>query len=363
MSHPHLLFCPYLPMEEPVAFADWELGPRDCFQDRWADLLFKKHAIAFLHRFVGTDNKPIDNPAILCRNGRQLDGQAVSPEEVVALQLALVFAFVDGNPRSCPETREHGWVMRTADNADLHVWPIDLEKGRVIKSTGSLVETRTVAFGTSNRGLVLSPPVDLHMPSFRYRPDPLILTGIYETVLGSLRSPGKNRGADSLRVAVDWFAKAWRNTATLEYAERLVYLKIAFEAITGTSRSWESARWLRDLFKELPETTDEDSKILVWSPKEVPVHTRCWRDKSGRDQSTLITDLEHWFMEFSGVRNTIVHEGSVPELTYSGPSAAYGGPFFATAEFLLRAVVKVQLSKLGYDDAWRHPVVRLLMGS
>ena len=350
-------------MEEPVTFADWELGPLDCLQERWASSQFEDHAIAFLQRFVGPDNKPIENPAILCRKGRQLDGEAATPEEEVALQLALVFAFVDGNPRSCPETREHGWVMRTADNADLHVWPIDLERGRVIKSTGYLVETRTVAFGTSNRRLVLSPPVDLHMPSFRYRPDPLILTGIYETALGSLRSPGESPSADSLRVAVDWFAKAWRNTATLEHAERLVYLKIAFEAFTGTSINWKSARWLRDLFEKLPGTTGEDSKVLVWSPEEEPVHPRHWKDRCGRAQSTLITDLERWFMEFGGVRNTIVHEGRVPELAYSGPSAAYAGPFFATAEFLLRAVIKVQLSKLGYKDAWRCQIVRFFMDS
>ena len=363
MSHPVLLFCPYLRIDEPVTFADWELGPLECFEERWADPLFKDHAIDFLHRFVGPDNKPIDNPAILCRKGRQLDGEAVSPEEVVALQLSLVFAVVDGNPRSCPETRERGWGMRTADNADLYVWPIDLEHGRVIKTTGYLVETSTVAFGAGSRGLVLSPPVDLYMPPHACSPDPLILSGIYETVLRSLRSPGASRGADSLRVAVDWFSRAWRNTATVEHAERLVYLKIAFEAVTGTSSRWKSARWLRDLFEELPDTRAEDAEVLVWSPEEKPVHPRHRKDKCGRDQSTLITDLEHWFMEFGSIRNTIVHEGSVPELTYSRPNAAYAGPFFTTAEFLLRAVIKVQLSKFGYEDAWRPQIVRFFMDS
>ena len=360
VSHPHLLFCPYLCMREPVTFAGWELGPLDSFQDRWADPRFKDQAIAFLRKFVGTNNEPIENPALLCREGRQLDGEAPSPEEVGALQLSLVFAFVDGNPRSRPGNHEHGWAMMTADNADLHLWPIDLEQGRVIKSTGYLVATHTVAFGASDRELALSPPVDLHVPSFVHSPDCLVLTGIYETVLGSLRSPGAKRAADALRVAVDWFAKAWRNTATVEYAERLVYLKIAFEALTGTSNNWKNSRWLRDMFEELPDTTGEDSEILVWSPEEEPVHVRHWKDKCGHPQSTLTTDLEHWFMEFGRARNTIIHKGTTPKLTYAGPNSAYGGPFFATAEFLLRGVIKVQLSKLGYDDAWRSPLYRLI---
>lgn len=360
MAHPYLLFCPYLPLRETEKFADWELGPLQSFEGRWADPRFKDQATAFLRQFVGTNNKPIENPALLCREGRQLDGEEPSPEELEALRLSLVFAFVDGNPRSRPENEEDGWAMVTADNADLHVWPIDLEQGRVIKRTGGLVATQTVAFETSNRKLVLSPPVDLHMPSFVRRPDPLVLTGIYEVVLGTLRSRGASPGPDALRVAVDWFAKAWRNTATVEYPERLVYLKIAFEALTGTSRNWNSARWLRRTFEALPDTTAEDSEFLVWSPEERPVHEVSWEDRCGRVQSRLITDLEHWFMEFGRARNTIIHEGTTPELTYSDSNSAYGGPFFATAEFLLRCVIKVQLSKLGYSDAWRPQFLRLL---
>ncbi len=139
-----------------------------------------------------------------------------------------------------------------------------------------------------------------------------------------------------------------------------MYLKIAFEALAGTSRNWKSARWLRETFEALPDTTDSDSEILVWSPEEEPVHQRPWKDECGHVQCTLVTDLEHWFMEFGRARNTIIHEGTTPELTYAGPNAAYGGSFFATAEFLLRGVIKVQLSKLGYGAVWRPELWRIL---
>ena len=58
-------------------------------------------------------------------------------------------------------------------------------------------------------------------------------------------------------------------------------------------------------------------------------------------------------MAFGKARNKIIHEGKLPQLTYTGSNAAYNGCFVFTAEFLLRGVIKVQLSKLGYDDAWR----------
>ena len=58
-------------------------------------------------------------------------------------------------------------------------------------------------------------------------------------------------------------------------------------------------------------------------------------------------------MEFTDARNTIIHEGKLPEFTYSGSNSTYNGPFIYTAEFLLRGVIKVLLSKRGHDDAWR----------
>ena len=48
MQLPCLAFCPYLPMNEPIEFGDWELGPLAAFEERWADLKFKKQAKASL---------------------------------------------------------------------------------------------------------------------------------------------------------------------------------------------------------------------------------------------------------------------------------------------------------------------------
>ena len=106
----------------------------------------------------------------------------------------------------------------------------------------------------SDPDLVLPTPRDLHIPTLAPSPDPLMLTGVYETVLRSLRSPGGNPTADRVRVAVEWWAKAWPNTQAVQWPERLVYLKTAFEALTGTSTNWKSARKLRKTFEALPHT-------------------------------------------------------------------------------------------------------------
>ncbi len=349
MSHPWLLFCPYLPIspDEVVAFSDWELGSLESFNDRWADSRFKDQAAAFLQKFVGPHGEPIGNPAILCKAGKPLDGQKPPDEELSALRLSLVFAYVNGNPRSQTGPQE-GWATLTADNAELHAWPIDLDHGRVTLTRGELVRVSVGGYTISDRDLVLRPPLDLHMPGFVCHPDRLVMTGTYETVLRSLRFPGEAPTADRVRVALEWFEKAWLNTSAIQWPERLVYLKTAFEALTGTHENWKSARTLRQMFEALPHTTEKDSETLVWSPDEKPVHLRTW----GKGNSTRITDLEDWFIQFGEARNAIVHRVELPSPEYCGSNPTYSGPFVFTAEYLLRGVIKVLLSKLGFENAW-----------
>ena len=127
----------------------------------------------------------------------------------------------------------------TADNTKLDLQLIDLEQGRLTLSSGQLVSVNVAGYKISDPTLVFRPPLDLHMSILTPSPDSLVLNGIYKTVLRSLRSPNTNPIADRIRIAVGWFVKAWYNATIVENAEQLVFLKIAFEALTGTSNTWE----------------------------------------------------------------------------------------------------------------------------
>ena len=375
MSNPYLLFCPYLPLpssDEFIEFGDWTLGSLRAFEDRWTNPRFKSQSEKFLSKFKKPQgDEPIRNPTLLCRKGKELDGEKPSDEELRALELSLAFGFLDANPEQGPDDQQEAWGMVTTENAELFLWPIDLEHGYVSLKTGYLVQVRTGGFTLDNPRLVLTPPLDLHTPRGAPSPDPLVLTGTYETILHSLRSPGTKPEADQVRVAIEWFAKAWHNTSTIHYLERLVFLKTAFEAITGTSKAYKSAKRLRRKFEELQDTSEHDAEILVWSPEEEPVHRHTWTDGNGQSHCAQITDLEAWFMAFSHVRNSIIHEGTIPNLMYpnsnSGKSNAlrsvYHGHLFFTAERLLRGTIKVLLSQLGYHDAWRTKLWRCVRES
>ena len=348
MPFPCLAFCPYLAMNEPIEFGDWELGELAAFEERWADPKFKKQAKAFLAKFVDGDGKPIERPSLLCRRQSLIDGTSPSTQEIEALTAAIAFAFLDNNPRRCTSLPwQQSWDVVTTDNTEPFFWPIDLDSGNVIVTTGIMVEPRN--YQMSAEHLTIRPPLDLHMPIGIRAVDAKCLEAVYQTVWQSLQTLEADAKADRLRIAIGWFAKAWRNTATVKFEDRVVFLKTAFEALSGTSKSHCTARFLRQLFEAIPHTTPLDSKRLVWSPEERAVHTLT--RKNGKPYQ--ITDLEQWFMAFSDVRNEIIHEGKSPPLEYSGPNAVYDGHFVFTAEFLLRAAIKVSLSSHGYPDLWR----------
>ncbi len=243
--------------------------------------------------------------------------------------------------------------MLTADNAEPFFWPIDLESGYVTVTTGLMVRTLGGGYQIDDAELAIRPPLDLHLPLGSQTADSMCLDAIYTTVLSSARTPGAKPAGDRIKTAIGWLAKAWRNTATVHFPERVVFLKTAFEAMTGTSKSHISAQMLRQLFEAVPDTSPADSERLVWSPAERAIHAWTFM-KGGRPHTVQVTGLEHWFMSFADARNTIIHQGVVPPLTYTNPAnAEYQGPFVFTAEFLLRAAVKVSLASFGYPDLWR----------
>ena len=335
---PYLAFCPYLAVNEPVEFGDWELGPLAVFEERWADLKFKTQAKAFLAKFIDGGEQPIEHPSLLCRRQGWIDGTRPSSQEIEALEAAIAFAFLDTNPRCTSSNRQQHVI--TADNTELFIWPIDVDAGYVTVTTGIMVRTVIGGYRIGDENLTIRPPLDLPRFIDSCTVDPMCLEAVYQTVWQSLQTPG-DVTANRIKAAIGWFVKTWRNTATVTFPDRVVFLKTAFEALSGESKSHLNARFLRKLFEAIPRTAPLDSTRLVWSPTERPVRTHTAKNGKTYPQ---ITDLEKWFMAFAEARNEIIHEGKSPSLEYSGSNAAYDGHFVFTAEFLLRAAIKVRLS-------------------
>jgi hypothetical protein len=357
MSNPLLIFCPYLELSEPIDFAGWRIGPVSAFETAWPDQRFKERSITFLKHFTDANGNAIEKPSLVGRNPGGIDGQAPQNKEIEALELALDFAFIDGNPRFKEGVNDQGWRLITTDNTELFIWPIDLETGHVTVSTGSIIRLLAGGFQIDDEDLEIRSPLELRMPGAPSA-DPDVLAAVYDVCLTSCRAPGTNPTADRMRAAIRWLAKAWKNSESIDFGDRVVFIKTGFEALTATSNSRESARRLRQLFESVPGTTAADAELLMWSPTEQPKHPHTYRGVTEH-----LTDLEDWFMALASARNTIIHDGIIPSLRYQQPGSRYEGPLFHSGQFVLRVALKVSLGSVGHTDIWRARAWRLVKAS
>lgn len=361
----YVVFLPYLPLREPTEVGDWVLHPLDLFDGAWESARFEDLSRRFIAAFRGTNNKTIPHPTLAARRDSGCDGALPSRAELDALRRAVEFASLDQNPIWSEEVSSgsmEALQALTTDNAEVHVWPIDLADGRVAQESGFVVSTLAGGFRIED-DLAITPPEELRLPFGKVTLDSEIASAVYRTVAGQLKDVGVIDAARIAR-AISWLAKSWRNTPSINWEDRIIFLKTAFEALTGTSKTYEAGAALRRRFEEaiVGDAREYDAaRHLLWSPGEAP--TRAFTDRSGK--SWDCTDLEHWFRTFGEARNGVIHgDLTTQDFSYEERDSAYNGPMFHTAERLLREATKVELTRLGHDrlflDATTRAVCRHL---
>lgn len=347
---PYLLFCPYLPLRRRVSFAHWMIGPLDEHAGAWRDAEFEQQAKAFLGKFQDADGKPIKSPTLIGNSKDGVDGAFPGDRELEALQLAIHFAALEANPPWEPEA--DGSFAVTADNTDLWAQPLD-SSGHVAIQRGSLLRVLSGGWQVADEKFVIRAPLELHMPVSSVSLDSDVLGAIYEVVLRD--DPLARRITTGIR----WLAKCWQNSASIGFDDRIVMLRTAFEALTGSSRIRIALPALEAFFQQLRDRgeTDESTEHLVWKPSETASRTFTYMEGS-KPKSEQLTDLSHWFSTFGQARHVVVHEGQMPDLLYDERGSRYNGPLFNIGERVLREAIKVALIQLGYPDLWQEALAR-----
>lgn len=352
MLKPCLAICPYLPMREPVEFSGWWLGPLAFFKGPWASAEFEETSRLFIKGFEDVSGKKrVENPAILARVDTGADG-IVPPEEARrALARTIHFGTLDANPIWVPREKDPnlGLRMVTSDNSEVMFWPIDTERGLVATRRGFYVQVSGMGMSVTDDCYRMRAPLELPEPAHAVRLDPEILDACFEALSGPAPA-GKEEVAARLGVAIDRYATVFRNTESISWDDRVVLLKVAFEALTNESKSWLAAKWVRGLFERVVKGEPAVTGML-WSPRETERHA--WEKSPGVAGTPLRTDLEDWFAAFATARNEIIHEGRSKTLDYEKAGSAYEGPIIHTGERLFRETVRAVLADLGHGELWR----------
>lgn len=354
-SAPYLLFFPYLPIKGSYNMGPWYLAPLKSYTGPWLNADFERQSKTFMASFRDASGKPLDNMYVLSHGARGMDGRLPTGPQRVAIQCAVDFAILDNNPAH--DSDNAGLGTATTDNTELFIWPIDVAGGRVTLSRGSMVQL--MAGGHRIDGKLKVPaPLELQMPTWIFSLDGELLAAMYH--LFTRRLSGINdQDRRRIEVAVGWLSKAWRNSTSISMADRVVFLKTGFEALSDEYKTEACARWLRSLYEtQLAGNIPKYTRHLLWSPAEKPARSFKYR-RSG-NMVRQLTDLQRWFMTFGEARNSIIHEGMAPSLVYRHGKSRYNGPMVNIGERLLRESIKVKMISLGYPNLWRTSMWRAI---
>ncbi len=356
MTDMFITLCPFLCLGQRHDFGDFSVGPFASFESMWKDSAFKDAASELVSKFAFANGKRNDNPALVVRIRAGVDGSMLSDDELNSLQLALDFAVIDSNPFYDEDRDYNGAHIATTDNSEVQVWSVRKGSGTVLQR-GVLVNIRDLVFDLGGGITRIQSSLETPSPAITHI-DRELLEACFR-VFVSAESDDGNPIPSRVRTAVRWLSKSWRNTPSIGWDDRIVMLKTAFEALTDSSQSWKSAKRLRGLFERLDSSVPGPETIegLLWSPDEQKRWTASYQDKQGNVHPVFRTDLEHWFVSFSDARNDIIHDGVAVGLNYY-EETAYKGPYFWTAERLLRESAKVQLHLLGHPNLWRDGLGR-----
>ncbi len=354
-EHPVVALLPYLGLAEPLHFGGWWLGALDDYSGAWDSDELREATFRLSQLFLGPLGSPVDRPSLLALQDGGVDGRMPSRSIRVALTTAVGFAVIDRNPYWDPAVQHDGWKINTSDNTDIWFQPLNRDNEGIAIGTGSRV--RTTHGGGTLDGPAIQSPLELNLPA-QTRLDEELLAATYDTLAGLTTCDDRDR----LAVAIRWLMKAWANSASISDEDRVIFLKVALEALAGTHWSRDAAEHFVVMFALAQEQTGGPIGLedLLWSPAESTI-TR-WRiSRSGAEKSEDLTLFEHWFMALADARNEIVHAGSAASLQYAEAGSPYEGPLLEIADRVVREGIKVMLGRCGFPAVWRSPLARASM--
>jgi hypothetical protein len=336
MTNPFFSFFPALPLSKTLRLGDWCIGKPDNAvawrSPRFKDLV-SKHVATF-------EKEGFKGGAWMWHSARGFDGSKPEPDVEAAIRATICFVALDANDhvRDDPNAAN---LLSTSENAELHIQPIDEQKGYITHQRGGLL--RQVMSGGWKIGddMVSLPDavVRLLQPVV---PSQHLATELSNALLND--TPVNRR----IRIALEWHRFALSNSAAVSWQQRLISLKTGFEAISGESKTHLCARYLRHLFERTtsPHADHLPWAGILWSPRERTDLARTWT-KNNVPQYVKRSELEEWFHALGDARNEIIHEGTFTTGVYDAPAerplSRYAGPLFWTADRVLREAVKALL--------------------
>jgi hypothetical protein len=332
----YVTYLPYLPLRERVKVGEWELIPRGELVDADAlDARAPELALGLADLYELPPGAGQEVGVFGRREGGRVGDDPHERTPMGNLQRSLVAPVLNVTRRS--EQGGQTMVSRTltSDNAMVITHGIDRGTGSTaVVSGGRLVEI--------SAGYPVIPDPDYPWLDQKFAPPPDLRVGYigywdldfeYADAVSQSTSVESDE-ARRLARAVDWLDFAGRNTTSLTDDLRVPALQAGFEVLLdrGDSRSIAGVRIGRVL-----------SDLLT---PDAPRAERSWRNRSGRKTTCKLTDLAWWFLQFSFLRNALMHGDAPTEEDWAHDGVSH----VDLGELRLGQAIKETVARDGHPD-------------
>lgn len=302
----HVCLIPYMSLRSPIRIGPWQAQPIDDIPaEFWLDSALRTAVLELCARYVSRTDKPIANIAVCRRVDRRIGEGEWDPYEQRRLQLSLFFGLLAEQLSDLPVVG--GWPrLMSADNTQLHVWPVDPLSDRFALEFGGYLRTLVGGFSRSNpRDLVRTPsevPMDV-TPMF----DDLLATDAYNSMNSS----------ELLRIGTQQLQRAWRNSSSVSFEDRIGHLKTGFEAIPRPGKRGADAPAEAQSLVERLRPLVSTGNLLINAELDGQVSAE-----------ERLNRLEYWYVDvFAKVRNAIVHDGKLGSDAMAAAKGIPSSPF------------------------------------
>lgn len=337
---PEIYLYPYLRISETVICGAWTLEQVEIKRLRRQKNPRSTGLIRIMERHADHKGNTLQTAVVATRAGEEWADEEARGIEVGAFHSAVSFAVLNANAN---EGYRIPWdssllELATSETAIISVTPATAIHGGAYLQRGGPINRRMVGGAMGNmkfpapEGLLSTPTLSL---------DGALLEAAFDNAMSAtaLDFCEANKTEREIYAAIHWYLRAWENSPLNTMPDVLVHLKTSLEALSGSSKSKDSVKALRDLYAEA--ALSPGGAALLWSEEETLYErTTRWGD------TEKYPAFEHWFWNFADTRNNIVHETLDPEMDYTLEGSPFAGNIFRVADRVCRELIRISLSRL-----------------
>ena len=276
-----------------VRVGSWSFrSAEEIANEEWLSDDFRLAVAALIRKYAA--------PSVLVgRFGDDLIGSsAFDVSSSTQIELALFFGMLAAQLRYIPASPPQ-WGMQTADNTEVHVWPIDCARLTFAVTRGGYVRTLSGGWDLSDDSVRIPRPLETHVDLFGAG----LLDNDLATDALALMSTAQRLHFETV---VHWLSKAWRNSPSVTMSDRIVFLKTACEAYAclDHANGPKEREKLRDRYGQA----------------QLRLGDSCLLSKGA------LPGLEPTLELVGKWRNSVIHEGRDPADLYERIATVFSGP-------------------------------------